>query len=447
MKEKIVLSKYVEKVFETSSKEQSEWFGYYNYDTLDSNQSRLICNRARFDGIKPTKEHSIDLGYYDFHTGEWKLVDSTNSWNWQQGAMMQWLPGKGNENRVIYNCTRNGHNCSTICDVTTREKKELDWSIYGITPDGRKSIALEMERSHWCRAYHYASVSNRDWEGRVVAEDGIFEIDLEKNSRRRIISIHDIIQCDYRPYFDKYKHWVEHIMISPSGKRFCFLHRFSPIDNVLKYQTRLCVADIDGNNLQVIPNWELYSWSHFGWKSDNEFVIYTSTPYKYTLEGSVVYMLKHKPWKIKSILTSVFYGVTGRMPYQLSKLLHGKRHYYQYYVADNQGRFHLNDIYEDKNLCIDGHPSFTHDGRYMVTDSYPDRDQMQRLIVFDTVTKKSLIIARIYAYYYRNPASCDLHPKLSVNNDYVVVDTAYDSRHHMIVFRLNWKEIKAILSE
>ena len=64
-------------------------------------------------------------------------MDSTNSWNWQQGA--------------IYNCTRNGHNCSAIYDVVSNQKKEIDWSIYGITPDGCKSIALEMERSHWCR--------------------------------------------------------------------------------------------------------------------------------------------------------------------------------------------------------------------------------------------------------------------------------------------------------
>ena len=109
MKERIILSKYIEKVFDTRSEDHSEWFGYYNYDALDASQSRLICNKAKFDGVKPSKELDIDLGYYDLKTGEWHFVDSTNSWNWQQGVMMQWLPGTGNENRVIYNCTRNGH--------------------------------------------------------------------------------------------------------------------------------------------------------------------------------------------------------------------------------------------------------------------------------------------------------------------------------------------------
>ena len=39
------LSKYVEKVFETSSSEYSEWFGYYNYDTLTSDHSKLLCKK------------------------------------------------------------------------------------------------------------------------------------------------------------------------------------------------------------------------------------------------------------------------------------------------------------------------------------------------------------------------------------------------------------------
>lgn len=45
------LSKYVEKVFETSSSEYSEWFGYYNYDTLTSDHSKLLCNRIKEDGV------------------------------------------------------------------------------------------------------------------------------------------------------------------------------------------------------------------------------------------------------------------------------------------------------------------------------------------------------------------------------------------------------------
>ena len=49
----------------------------------------------------------------------------------------------------------------------------------------------------------------------------------------------------------------------------------------------------------------------------------------------------------------------------------------------------------------------------MITDSYPDSDGNQRLMVFDSQTLKGIIIAKLAAPLYWNPASCDLHPKLS----------------------------------
>lgn len=443
---KVKLTEYVKQVFQTESKDFSEWFGYYNYDTLNHNQSKLLCNRASFDGVAPQKGMFIKLGFYDLNTKQWNQIEETDSWNWQQGSMMQWLPCNGSDERVIFNCTRNNHNTAAIYNVNTGVINEIDWAIYGITPDGKKSITLEMERSHWCRAYHYNSVANKEQEGRVIETDGIFEIDLIRNKRKRIISIQDIINTDKRPYFDDCKHWLEHIMISPTGKRFCFLHRFSPADNVFKYETRLLIADIDGLNLQVIPGWENCSWSHFGWKGDDEFVIYTQTPYRYAQNGGLGKLVR-TPWKFIPIAKYLFYGVTSRMPYQLSKIIHGKRHLYQHYVLGKEGLFHLNDNYEKSYLSIDGHPSFTNDGRYMITDSYPDKEQYQRLIVFDTVTKKGVIIARLFANYYRNPASCDLHPKLCKDNRYLVVDTAYDSKHHMILFELDWEKIKNVISK
>ena len=439
---KVRLSKYLNLVFESDSKDYSEWFAYYNYDTLNHDQTKILCNRASFDGIKPYKGSTIELGYYDLLSGKWHHIDTTTSWNWQQGAMMQWLPGVGNENKVIYNSTYNGHNRALICDITTGEKTLIDWSIYGITCDGTKSISLEIERSHWCRAYHYESIANPDWEGRVVNEDGVFEIDLKNNTRKRIISIFDVINTDFRPYFDNCKHWLEHVMISPSSKRICFLHRFSPIDNVLKYETRLFIADIDGGNLQIIPGWELFSWSHFGWKGDDEFVVYTQTPYRYAFDGSIGYLIRSNPVKL---IKNLFYRITGKLPYQISKLVHGKRHMYQLYkFIDNE--FALLDNFESNIFNIDGHPSFTKDGRYMITDSYPDKKHMQRLIVFDTITKKSLLLGKFYANYHRKPSSCDLHPKLCNNNDFLVVDTAYDSQHHLLMFKLNWDAIKKMIS-
>ena len=82
----------------------------------------------------------------------------------------------------------------------------------------------------------------------------------------------------------------------------------------------------------------------------------------------------------------------------------------------------------------------------MITDSYPWKDGYQRLMVYDTQTRKSLVLARLNAYYRGNPASCDLHPKLCKDNRYLVVDTAFDEHHHMLMFELDWNLIKKTIS-
>ena len=255
---KIILSKYITPVFETPCNTGS-WFGYYNYDTLNSSQIKMLSNRTLNDAMPIRKGMTIDVGYYDIASGLWNKIGETDSYNWQQGAMLQWLPGKNNENKVIFNTSDGKRNTAKIVDIVDKSERTIDWSIYGITPDGSKSISLQFERSHWCRAYHYESIADPLYEGQVIEQDGIFEIDLQNNTRKRIISIQDVIETDKEPYFDKAKHWLEHIMISPNGKRFCFLHRFT-VGSLNDYETRLFIADIDGTNLQIVPGWREFYW-------------------------------------------------------------------------------------------------------------------------------------------------------------------------------------------
>ena len=445
MKESIILSKYISIFFETPSVEVSEWFGYYNYDPLNGNQDKMLCNRATFDGIAPEKGLKIELGYYDIPDGKWHHIGDSDSWNWQQGAMLQWLPGKDNEDRVIYNCSDDNHLISRIYNISTKEIIVINWPIYGITPDWKKSISLDLERSRWCRAYHYKSIDNFEKEGRVIEDDGIFEINLENNTCRRIISINEIIGIDYQPSFDKCKHWVEHIMISPQGTRFCFLHRFSPVDNVFRYTTRLMIADIDGSNLELVKGWEDVQHSHFGWQGEDKFVAYAYKKPFFQSSGSFKNLLRRFPFSLIGLVKKTYMASTVRMPFPLNSYLSGLHKYYQFYKFSNGEVFPL-EKREIRDFYIDGHPSFTSDGRYMITDTYPDKSQYQSLMVYDTITKKNLVLGRFFAYYHGNPASCDLHPKLSRNNKFVVVDTAYNERHHMIVFQLNWELIKKVIS-
>ena len=235
-------------------------------------------------------------------------------------------------------------------------------------------------------------------------------------------------------------------MINPSGTKFCFLHRFSSMDDVYKYQTRLFIADIDGKNLKIIPGWQDFQWSHFGWRGDYSFVIYTVKKGHWQNVKGFRELIYTRPFSFDAVAQKLIVGLATRMPYQIEKKVLGIGRYYQEYSLDEFNNVVLRERMESGLFDIDGHPSFTEDGRYMITDSYPDKKGYQRLIVYDTITKKGMIVARFKAFYKGNPASCDLHPKLCKNNSYLAVDSAFDEHHHLLLYKLDWKRIKNRIS-
>lgn len=442
MSNTIIESKYIKNILVTPA---GSWFGYYNYDTLNYNQTKMLCNRTNNDAVKIEKGMKIELGYYEIPSGKWCHIGESDSYNWQQGAMLQWLPGEGNEDKVIFNTSDGSHNIAKIVDINTLEERIINWSIYGLTPDGKKSITLNFERSHWCRAYHYESIANKDYDVQIADDDGVYEIDLENNTRKRIVSIHDVINIDREDYFNSAKHWLEHIMISPTGNHFCFLHRFttSSLDN---YETRLFVADIDGSNLKLINGWRDYYWSHFGWNTDNAFAIYAckNSIHANVMKGNHDEIFPRNNDRHR-LLSMIRKAAVRLIPYsfkeELRRKVKGQDCGYQYYWCHN-GDFTLEHLFNQGIFSIDGHPSFTNDGRYMITDSYPDEQQYQRLAVLDLQTQKTLCIGKFYAGLFKKFGSCDLHPKLCADNNYIAIDTAFDGQHHMILYRLDWNKIK-----
>ena len=67
--------------------------------------------------------------------------------------------------------------------------------------------------------------------------------------------------------------------------------------------------------------------------------------------------------------------------------------------------------------------SFTADGRYMITDSYVDGKNYRRVIIYNVCTRKGMIVARFLENRRPGNVPCDLHPKLSHDNNYIVFDT------------------------
>src|SRR5690606_20265280 len=74
------------------------WFSYYDKLQFDPSGKRVLSMEVDFEHRSPTPEDSIRLGYVDLGDNDrWVDLDQSSAWGWQQGCMLQWLPGSQSE--------------------------------------------------------------------------------------------------------------------------------------------------------------------------------------------------------------------------------------------------------------------------------------------------------------------------------------------------------------
>jgi hypothetical protein len=70
------------------------WRGYYDKFLFSADDRFVLANEVDFEGRTPTKADSIRVGMVDTQDGDrWIDLGGSNAWNWQQGCMLQWVPG------------------------------------------------------------------------------------------------------------------------------------------------------------------------------------------------------------------------------------------------------------------------------------------------------------------------------------------------------------------
>src|SRR3954452_19426198 len=135
---------------------KSHWFGYYDKLEFDPTGRYVLGMEVDFEHRSPAPEDVIKVGMVDLHDGDrWIELGETRAWCWQQGCMLQWLPGSRSE--VIWNDREGDRFVCHILDVATRRRRTLPAPIYAIGPDGRWAIATDFRRLHDTRpGYGYA---------------------------------------------------------------------------------------------------------------------------------------------------------------------------------------------------------------------------------------------------------------------------------------------------
>lgn len=270
-----------------TSGEKQHWFGYYDKWQINKNGRYALGAEVDTFFHSPRPDNLLRIGLIDLENGnKWTEIGTSTAWGWQQGCMLQWLPGSDTE--IIWNDHGKEGFISRIYNVTTGGTRTLPRAIYTLSPDGAFALCVDFDRLQYFRpGYGYPAMQARSTWPKAPSDTGIYKMDLKTGETKLIVSYAQIAPLS-RPkgsVADNF-HWFNHLLINPSGTRFIFLNRSRPVGSYeemtayrkahpeLKnlgfsghYVTRAITADVNGGDIYTLN--DSGNFSHFIWNGDD----------------------------------------------------------------------------------------------------------------------------------------------------------------------------------
>ncbi len=252
------------------------FFGYYDKSPWDATGRYMLCMKAKDTWSEPDPIGEAEIMLFDLNLKPedkdyCKKLATTHTWNVQQGCMAQWL-GPDFGSKILYNDLRDGKYCSVILDVVSKEERVLPIPVYTLSADGKTALSLDFSRLHSLRlGYGYAALPEKTKGVALPDETCIWKVDIETGEVKPLLKYTDFSKFQPRPEMQEEGsvHKVNHLMLSPNGKRFMVLYRW--FCGQRKY-TRLITCNVDGTDMYVLSDDDMVS--HCYWKNDNEILAF-----------------------------------------------------------------------------------------------------------------------------------------------------------------------------
>ncbi|HYP09670.1 MAG TPA: hypothetical protein VER03_25825 [Bryobacteraceae bacterium] len=354
------------------------WFAYYDKLQFDPTGRYVLGNEADFEHRSPRPEDVIKVGMVDLKDGDrWIELGESRAWNWQQGCMLQWLPGSNDE--VIWNDRVDNQFVSHIFNVKTRKKRTIPAPVYSVSPDAKWAVYPDFRRLNQTRpGYGYTGIPD-PFESDLTPKDaGIWRADLTTGKQHLIIPFSEAASVPNRHsmWEPTAKHWFNHLLHAPDGKRFIFLHRWRGPAQGNGFGTRMFTANADGKDLYVVDPYG--GTSHFVWRDPQHILAWAKHP----SHGEKFYVYRDKSEQVEVI---------------------GK------------------DV-----MTRNGHCTYLPGNRWILNDTYPDEQRLQHLYLYQIATGKRMPLGAfrsepVYAGEWR----CDLHPRSSPDGTKVTIDSPH----------------------
>lgn len=360
------------------------WFGYYDKLEMDPAGRYVLSMETDFENRQPRPEDEIRIGMVDLENNdEWIQLGTSRAWSWQQGCMLQFIPGTSS--KIIWNDREGDQFVSHVLDIHTMEKRTLPFAIYTLSPDGKTAMSVDFERiNDLRRGYGYAGIPDPN-AGEIAPDNaGIYRCDLETGEKTLVIALADMMDeklpdSDDPAYIEDYpqrKHWFNHLLFNTDGTRFIFLHRWKASNKgaIRNFGTFMYTASPDGSDLRLVDPSGFTS--HFIWRDPTTILAWS----RHESHGDAFYLYDDQP----------------------------------------------NDDPEGVGIGMmtkNGHCTYLPGNDYILNDTYPDENRQQHVYLYHVETRKRIPLGSFYlAPEYKGEWRTDTHPRYSPDGTKVVID-------------------------
>lgn len=359
--------------------QKESFFGYYD-KSPENNKGWVLAQLSSRSTKKKPEAGSKDLEISVFNDKKDLLLRiPISAYNWQQGCRAHWL----DDDLFIFNDFDDdlGRYVSRVYSVL--DKKQVRFFDYPVQDSFQKSyfISLNYRRLMSLRPdYGYRNLPIcSSCELNEVESDGLWRIEYDTGEAKLLIKLSDALNINYLPQFAQAIHKFNHVMISPSGKNFIFMHRY--LIGQRRFD-RLFLADATTGEIKLLNDYGMVS--HCFWANDSTILGYMRGP-----EENDGYWL----------------------------------------IDIESGQFR---DFAHKKLAGygDGHPHVV--GDWFVTDTYPDKACMQHLLLCNWKTGDVKEIGEFFhSFDYTGETRCDLHPRMSRDGKTIFFDSVFSGQRKL----------------
>jgi hypothetical protein len=366
-----------------SEPERTIFFGYHDKIPFNGEGDKILCHRGKVSSAdKGAIITEIDVGYYELANGHepvansFKQLGATTSWCWQQGSMLQWLPGSDFK-KVVYNDVIQGQYGARIVDIYTKQVKELASPIYALNQDGTLALSVDFGRLGWLRpGYGYIHPGIKVDRSVNHPEDGLTLVDIQHGEQEPIVRLKELIPFLSKEEKNQYS-YINHASFSPGSNKVIFFHIITDLKD--KRRIRLFFYDMNTRAVELLMDDKAIS--HFCWiESDKMLLTFTEKCYFGTWRYGIL-----------DLNTKMFTVLKGA------------------YVSD-------------------GHPMMRPGDRTsFISDSYPDKKGNYFVFESGLKSNKKKVLHLFHSpKEFRGEVRCDLHPRWNHQGNVICIDVVVE---------------------